>query len=88
MRLNRHVFRTYNFSNQEKEIDSYKKDVSLAIRKLEDSVKVEKNPKTKSDEYCKLCMMQFNSLQYDGAMLSAEECLKMNQRNFKIMFLK
>jgi lipopolysaccharide biosynthesis regulator YciM len=49
---------------------------------------VEKNPKKKSDEYCKLCNMQFTSLQYDGAMLSAEECLKMNQRNFKVMFLK
>jgi tetratricopeptide (TPR) repeat protein len=72
----------------QKEISSYKIDVSLAIRKLEDSVKVEKNPKKKSDEYCKLCNMQFNALQYDGAMLSAEECLKMNQRNFKVMFLK
>jgi tetratricopeptide (TPR) repeat protein len=72
----------------QKEISGYKIDISAAIKKLEDSVKVEKNPKKKSDEYCKLCNMQFNSLQYDGAMLSAEECLKMNQRNFKVMFLK
>ncbi len=72
----------------QKEISSYKIDMSTAIRKLEDSVKVEKNPKKKSDEYCKLCNMQFTSLQYDGAMLSADECLKLNQRNFKVMFLK
>lgn len=72
----------------QKEISSYKIDISTAIRKLEDSVKVEKNPKKKSDEYCKLCNMQFTSLQYDGAMLSADECLKLNQRNFKVMFLK
>lgn len=72
----------------QKEISGYKIDMSSAIKKLEDSVKVEKNPKKKSDEYCKLCNMQFTSLQYDGAMLSAEECLKMNQRNFKVMFLK
>ena len=72
----------------QKEISSYKIDMTTAIKKLEDSVKVEKNPKKKSDEYCKLCNMQFSSLQYDGAMLSADECLKLNQRNFKVMFLK
>ncbi len=74
--------------NLQKEIAGYKIDQSTLIKKLEDSAKVEKNPKKKADEYCRLCNMQFMSLQYDGAMLAAEECLKMNPRNMKIIFLK
>lgn len=74
--------------NLQKEISGYKIDQSTLIRKLEDSAKVEKNPKKKADEYCRLCNMQFTSLQYDGAMLAAEECLKMNPRNMKVIFLK
>jgi tetratricopeptide (TPR) repeat protein len=74
--------------NLQKKISGAKIDKSQEIKKLEDSIKVEKNPKKKADDYCRLCNFQFDALQYDGAMLSGEECLKMNPRNMKVIFVQ
>lgn len=46
------------------------------IKLLEDSIKINKDEKKRADVYCRLCKLQFETFDFEGAALSANECLK------------
>jgi tetratricopeptide (TPR) repeat protein len=58
------------------------------VKSLEDSVKANKDEKRKADVYCRLCGRQFETFNYEGAALSASECLKFFPQRLQVVLWK
>jgi tetratricopeptide (TPR) repeat protein len=58
------------------------------IKLLEDSVKINKDEKRRASVYCRLCKLQFETYNFDGAALSANECLKFFPTNLQVVLWK
>ncbi len=58
------------------------------VKSLEDSVKANKEEKRKADVYCRLCGRQFETFNYEGAALSASECLKFFPQRLQVVLWK
>lgn len=58
------------------------------VKSLEDSVKANKDEKKRADVYCRLCSRQFETFNYEGAALSAAECLKFNSNRLPVVLWK
>jgi tetratricopeptide (TPR) repeat protein len=53
-----------------------------------DSIYKEKNPSKKQQRYCELCRYQFDAGEFAAAAASAEECLRLNQKNTSFIFYR
>lgn len=71
-----------------KEINEPGAEISKRIRVQMDSINKEKNPEKKSKMHCDLCRNQFKAGEYAAAVVSAEECLRTNQKNILFVFYK
>ncbi|MCS6968399.1 MAG: tetratricopeptide repeat protein [Cytophagales bacterium] len=72
----------------QKEINQFDPQLMKKIRTMIDSINKEKDTDKKSRMHCELCRYQFQIKEYSAAASSAEECLRINQKNIPIIVYK
>ncbi|MCS7018259.1 MAG: tetratricopeptide repeat protein [Cytophagales bacterium] len=71
-----------------RDINESSEEIMKRIRAQMDSINKEKNPEKRSKMHCELCRNQFKAGEYAAAIVSAEECLRTNQKNIVFVFYK
>jgi tetratricopeptide (TPR) repeat protein len=63
-------------------------DKTMVLEHKKTSIATERDPMRKAAKYRELCEMQFESAIYADAILSADECLKIQPKNYAVTFIK
>ncbi len=69
-------------------LSNVREDKTEKMKAEMDSIYKEKNAVKKQQRYCDLCRYQFDAGEFAGAAASAEECLRLNQKNISFIFYR